>query len=150
MSHTILSQNEIEYLNTQHIARIATVSISEDGNKLMQPDVVPVGFDFDGEYFYVSGMNILKSTKYKNILKNKKVAVVIDDLRTVDPWDPRGIRIYGDADLVNRRGGYMDSAGHLEHTYIRIRPIKKWSWGIDEPVFTGGKFSVKRAEVEAG
>jgi pyridoxamine 5'-phosphate oxidase family protein len=150
MSHTILSQNEIEYLNTQHIARIATVSTSEDGNKLMQPDVVPVGFDFDGEYFYVSGMNILKSTKYKNILKNKKVAVVIDDLRTVDPWDPRGIRIYGDADLVNQRGGYMDSTGHSEHTYIRIRPIKKWSWGIDEPVFTGGKFSVKRAEVEAG
>jgi pyridoxamine 5'-phosphate oxidase family protein len=126
MSHTILSENEIEYLNTQHIARIATVSTSgEDGNKLMQPDVVPVGFDFDGEYFYVSGMNILKSTK-------------------------RGIRIYGDADVVNRRGGYMDSTGHSEHTYIRIRPIKKWSWGIDEPVFTGGKFSVKRAEVEAG
>ena len=151
MSHTILSQNEIEYLNTQHIARIATVSTSEeDSNKLMQPDVVPVGFDFDGEYFYVSGMNILKSTKYKNVLKNKKVAVVIDDLRTVDPWDPRGIRIYGDADLVNRRGGYMDSTSHSEHTYIRIRPIKKWSWGIDEPVFTGGKFSVKRAEVEAG
>jgi pyridoxamine 5'-phosphate oxidase family protein len=44
----------------------------------------------------------------------------------------------------------MDSTGHSEHTYIRIRPIKKWSWGIDEPVFTGGKFSVKRAEVEAG
>ena len=151
MSHTILSENEIEYLATQHIARIATVSTSEeDGNKLMQPDVVPVGFDFDGEYFYVSGMNILKSTKYKNILKNKKVAVMIDDLRTVDPWDPRGIRIYGDADVVNRRGGYMDSTGHSEHTYIRIRPIKKWSWGIDEPVFTGGKFSVKRAEVEAG
>jgi pyridoxamine 5'-phosphate oxidase family protein len=150
MSFTILSQNEIEYLNTQHIARIATVSTSEDGNKSMQPDVVPVGFDFDGKYFYVSGMNILKSTKYKNILKNKKVAVVVDDLKTVDPWDPRGIRIYGDADVVNRRGRYMDSTGHSEHIYIRIRPIKKWSWGIDEPVFTGGKFSVKRAEVETG
>ena len=53
-----------------------------------------MGFDFDGEYFYVGGMNILKSRKYKNVLKNDKVALVIDDLKSVDPWDPRGIRIY--------------------------------------------------------
>ena len=144
MADTILSQNEIDYLNTQRIARIATVSIISD--RPIQPDIVPVGFDFDGEYIYVSGMNILKSTKYKNILKNRNVAVVIDDLKTVDPWDPRGIRIYGDADVVTRRGGYMDPPGHSEHTYIRIRPIKKWSWGIDEPVFTDGKFNVKRAQ----
>jgi pyridoxamine 5'-phosphate oxidase family protein len=144
MADTILSQNEIDYLNTQRIARIATVSISSD--RPIQPDVVPVGFDFDGEYIYVSGMNILKSTKYKNVLKNRNVAVVIDDLKTVDPWDPRGIRIYGDADVVTRGGGYMDPSGHSEHTYIRIRPIKKWSWGIDEPVFTDGKFNVKRAQ----
>ena len=144
MADTILSQNEIDYLNTQRIARIATVSIISD--RPIQPDVVPVGFDFDVEYIYVSGMNILKSTKYKNILKNRNVAVVIDDLKTVDPWDPRGIRIYGDADVVTRRGGYMDPSGHSEHTYIRIRPIKKWSWGIDEPVFIDGKFNVKRAQ----
>jgi pyridoxamine 5'-phosphate oxidase family protein len=144
MADTILSQNEIDYLNTQRIARIATVSISS--NRPIQPDVVPVGFDFDGENIYVSGMNILKSTKYKNVLKNRNVAIVIDDLKTVDPWVPRGIRIYGDADVVTRRGGYMDPPGHSEHTYIRIRPIKKWSWGIDEPVFTDGKFNVKRAQ----
>jgi len=112
----------------------------------MQPDVVPVGFDYDGEYFYVSGINILKSTKYKNILENKKVAIVIDDLRTVDPWDPRGIRIYGIADVVTRQGGYMDQTGRSEHQYIRIHPNKKWSWGIEEPVFTAGKFNVTKAK----
>lgn len=149
MSDKIFSQNEIEYLNTQRIARIATTSISsKNGNRAVQPDVVPVGFDFDGEFLYVSGMNILKSTKYKNVLKNRNVAVVIDDLKTVDPWDPRGVRIYGDADVVTRQGGYMDQTGHSEHPYIRIRPIKKWSWGIDEPVFADGKFNVKRAQAE--
>lgn len=148
MTDSILSQNEIEYLKSQRIARIATVSVSpEDGNMYLQPDVVPVGFDYDDGYFYVSGINILKSTKYKNILKNKKVAVVIDDLKTVDPWDPRGIRIYGDADVVTRQGGYMDQTGHSEHQYIRIRPNKKWSWGIDEPIFSDGKFNAKRAQV---
>lgn len=39
MADTILSQNEIDYLNTQRIARIATVSIISD--RPIQPDVVP-------------------------------------------------------------------------------------------------------------
>lgn len=48
MPDTIFSQSEIEYLKSQRIARIATVSALED--RSMQPDVVPVGFDFDDEY----------------------------------------------------------------------------------------------------
>jgi pyridoxamine 5'-phosphate oxidase family protein len=71
---------------------------------------------------------------------------VIDDLKTVDPWDPRGIRIYGVADVVTRQGGYMDQTGHTEDQYIRILPSKKWSWGVDEPVFVEGRFNVKRAQ----
>ena len=90
-------------------------------------------------------MNILKSTKYKNVLKNNKVAFVVDDLRTVDPWDPRGIRIYGIADIVTRESGYMNNTNHPQAKYIRIKPYKKWSWGIEEPVFKDGKFNVKRA-----
>jgi pyridoxamine 5'-phosphate oxidase family protein len=146
MPDTIFSQNEIEYLKSQRIARIATGSVSSEDKRSIQPDVVPVDFDFDGEYIYVSGLNILKSTKYKNILKNNKVALVIDDLKTVDPWDPRGIRIYGVADVVTRQGGYMDQTGHTEDQYIRILPSKKWSWGVDEPVFVEGRFNVKRAQ----
>src|SRR5919198_2092134 len=150
MVNVIFSEKEIEYLKSQRLARIATASVfseekEEDKQRSVQPDVVPVGFDFDGKYFYVSGINILKSTKYKNVLKNNKVALVIDDLKSVDPWDPRGIRIYGTADIVSRQDGYMEGTGHPEPTYIRIKPMKKWSWGIDEPVFAKGKFNVKRA-----
>jgi pyridoxamine 5'-phosphate oxidase family protein len=101
----------------------------------IQPDVVPVGFDFDGDYFYVSGMNLLKSTKYKNVQKNPRVALVVDDLKSVSPWEPRGIRIYGIADIVTRQDGYMQQTDHPSITYIRIKPQKKWSWGIDAPVF---------------
>jgi pyridoxamine 5'-phosphate oxidase family protein len=83
----------------------------------------------------VRGINIIKTTKYKNILKNNKVAIVIDDLKTVDPLDPRGIKIYGVTDAVTRQGGHMDrldeNTAHrctiLEDRYIRIRPSKKWS-----------------------
>jgi pyridoxamine 5'-phosphate oxidase family protein len=157
MVSVMFSEKEIEYIKSQHIARIATASVSSSSHKeeqeeeeesgSAQPDVVPVGFDFDGEYFYVGGINILKSTKYKNVLKNNKVAIVIDDLKSVDPWDPRGIRIYGTVDIVTRQGGYMEDTSHPESTYIRVKPKKKWSWGIDEPVFVEGRFNVKRAKI---
>ena len=147
----MFSEKEVEYIKSQHLARIATASAgsSKEGqreDRSIQPDVVPVGFDFDGDYFYVGGMNILKSTKYKNVLKNNKVAIVIDDLKSVHPWDPRGIKIYGTADVVTRQGGYMDGTGDSDHKYIRISPKKKWSWGIDEPIFVEGRFNVKRAK----
>ena len=133
MVNVLFSEEEIEYLKSQRIARIATAVGSSE--RSVQPDVVPVGYDFDGQYFYVGGINILKSRKYKNVLKNNKVALVIDDLKTIDPWDPRGIRIYGTADIVTRQSGYMEQTPHPQADYIRIKPEKKWSWGIHEPVF---------------
>jgi pyridoxamine 5'-phosphate oxidase family protein len=135
MATPIFSQKEIEYLRSQRLARIATAGVSADDEKSIQPDVVPVGFDFDGNYFYVGGMNLPKSRKYRNVLKNNKVSLVIDDLRSIDPWDPRGMRIYGTAEIVGRQGGYMNSTEHPNPQYIRITPKKKWSWGIEEPVF---------------
>jgi pyridoxamine 5'-phosphate oxidase family protein len=90
--------------------------------------VAPVGFEFDGEYFYVGSVTqeILRSTpKYNNVKGgNKWVALTIDDLESIDPWKPRGIRINGTAEIVNREGQF----GNGE--YIRIMPKAWWSWGI--------------------
>ena len=143
MSHTLFSQKEIEYFMSQHLARIATASASSQN--FLQPDVVSVRFDFDGEFFYIGETSFSKSTIYKNALKNNKVAIVIDDLGDVDPPSPRGIRIYGDANIVIRQDGNMDQPGHLGHHYIKISPRKKWSWGIEELMFVNGRFSVRRA-----
>jgi pyridoxamine 5'-phosphate oxidase family protein len=146
MAKSIFTQKEIEYLKFQRLARIATAADSTQEQGSVQPDVVPVGFDFDGEYLYVGGMNLLKSTKFRNVLKNDKVAIVVDDLKSIDPWDPRGIRIYGIADIITRQGGYMDSTDHPNPQYIRVTPKKKWSWGLEEPVFVEGKFNVKKSQ----
>jgi pyridoxamine 5'-phosphate oxidase family protein len=146
MAKSIFTQKEIEYLKSQRLARIATAADSTQEQVSVQPDVVPVGFDFDGEYLYVGGMNLLKSTKFRNVLKNDKVAIVVDDLKSIDPWDPRGIRIYGIADIITRQGGYMDSTDHPNPQYIRVTPKKKWSWGLEEPVFVEGKFNVKKSQ----
>ncbi len=118
----MFSDKDRAYLKSQRLARIATVS------KNLQPDVAPVGYEFDGEYFYVGGRVMTFTFKYKNVRSNPKVAIVIDDVESVDPWRPRGIRIHGVGDLVKRRG----YAGEGE--YIRIRPEKVRSWGIDQPV----------------
>jgi pyridoxamine 5'-phosphate oxidase family protein len=79
------TEEEIAYLRTQRLARIG--SVASDG----QPDVMPVGFQFDGKYFYVGGMNPVKTRKFRNVRAgNTKVALVIDDLlslKSVDgPW----------------------------------------------------------------
>ena len=115
----LFSEKEIAYLKSQRLARIGTAS--KDG----VPDVAPVGFDFDGEYFYVGGLHLTKTHKYKNVVKNPKVSLVIDDLKSVEPWHPRLIKIFGEADLVTRNG-YVGQA-----TYIRIKPQCKTSWGLD-------------------
>ncbi len=139
---SIFSEKEVQYLRSQILARIATSS--SDGI----PDVAPVGFDFDGSFFYIGGMNITKTTKYRNIIKNNNVALVIDDLKTVNPWDPQGIKIYETAERVGReqmlRGQIRDN-DHFRPTYIRVKPTKKCAWGIDEPVFQAGSFNVKKA-----
>jgi pyridoxamine 5'-phosphate oxidase family protein len=68
MTNTVFSQKEIEYIKSQRLARIATaatpsVASSKEEQQQgedtpIQPDVVPVGFDFDGDYFYVGGMKL--------------------------------------------------------------------------------------------
>ena len=49
MAKSIFTQKEIEYLKSQRLARIATAPAQLQEST--QPDVVPVGFDFDGEFF---------------------------------------------------------------------------------------------------
>ena len=120
----MFSKPEIEYIKTQRLARFSTVS--EKG----QPDVVPVGFEFDGKkYFYVGShsQDILPRTrKYKNVKAGKdKVALVVDDLVSVDPWRVRGIKVFGTAEIVKHEG--MFGAGE----YLRITPKVSWSWGIE-------------------
>jgi pyridoxamine 5'-phosphate oxidase family protein len=117
----MFTERERAYLNEQRLARIATVA--PDG----QPDVVPVGFEFDGAHFYVSGRDVTNTRKYRNVAAgNENVALVIDDLASVRPWRPRGVRVYGRAALVERNG----FLGRRE--YIRITPAVTWSWGIEE------------------
>jgi pyridoxamine 5'-phosphate oxidase family protein len=114
------SAEEQAYLRSQRLARVATVDA--DG----QPDVVPVGYEYDGTHLYIGGLNPEKTRKYRNVQAgNDKVAVVIDDLVSTQPWTPRYLRIYGTAELVERAGQF----GPANH--MRITPTTSWSFNLE-------------------
>jgi hypothetical protein len=55
------TDEEAAYLRSQRLARIATVS--PDG----QPDVPPVGSEYDAMHPYVGGMDPKKTRKFRNL-----------------------------------------------------------------------------------
>lgn len=114
------TDEEIAYIRSQPLARVATVSAEG------QPDVVPVAFEFDGFHFLIGGYAPERTRRTRNIDEgNHKVALVIDDLASVRPWSPRYLRVYGTVELV-RRGG-ADGADRI----MRITPTTSWSLNLD-------------------
>jgi pyridoxamine 5'-phosphate oxidase family protein len=116
----MFSEQELAFLQAQPLARIGTVD--SDG----QPTVDAVGFEFDDARFYIGGHNFQATRKYKNVAAgNKKVSLIIDDLKSIQPWQPQGIRIYGIAEIVERNGRLGPGS------YLVITPKVSWSWGIE-------------------
>ncbi len=110
------TEEEAAYLKSQPLARIATVG--PDG----QPDVSPVSFEFDGTHFYVGGWAPEQTRRFRNVKAgNARVALVVDDLVSADPWTPRFPRVYGSAELVERQGRFGPGR------YMRITPEISWS-----------------------
>ncbi|HZO35776.1 MAG TPA: PPOX class F420-dependent oxidoreductase [Solirubrobacteraceae bacterium] len=115
------TDEEIAYMKSQPLARIATVG--QDG----QPDAVPVVFEYDGSHFYIGGRDPAKTRKFRNVRDgNEKVALVIDDLASRNPWTPRYLRVYGIGELVERAGSFGPGL------YLKITPTISWSWNVGE------------------
>jgi pyridoxamine 5'-phosphate oxidase family protein len=130
----MFTENEIAYIHSQRLARLASVSPAG------QPDVAPVGFRFDGEVFFITGFDITRTFKYKNVKAgNPLVALVIDDLASVQPWVARGVKIHGTAEIVEGSG----------RASLIVRPLRLWSWGIEETAFQDRRPVSRKARNEA-
>jgi pyridoxamine 5'-phosphate oxidase family protein len=120
----MFTEKEIAYMKSQMLGRIATVSPRG------QPDVVPVSFEFDGKDLWVGSHSqeiFVRGKKYLNVTKgNSKVALVVDDLESIDPWKPRSLKIYGTAEIADHNGRFGPGK------YIRISPKISWSMGIND------------------
>ncbi len=131
----MFSEPEIKYLKSQQLVRFATVSSKS------QPDVVPVGLEFDGKYFWVGSHSqdiFLRTHKYKNIRDGEKlVSLVVDDLESVDPWRPRCIKVYGTAEIMDHEGQFGPGK------YLRVTPKISWSMGIKGLETKDGQWNVR-------
>lgn len=134
MSH--FTETEITYLNEQRLGRLATVGA--DG----APHVVPVGFRFDAASgtIAIGGHNFAESKKVRDIQGNPRVAFVVDDLASVNPWWVRGIEVRGTAELFDR-GGEQIGPG-FDAAFLRITPRRIVAWGLETDQYTANSRSV--------
>ncbi|TMR25020.1 PPOX class F420-dependent oxidoreductase [Nonomuraea turkmeniaca] len=130
--------NEIEYLTSQLLGRLATVG--PDG----RPHIVPVGVFYDPQTQTIvvgghAGTDMAASKKFRDAERHPDVAFAVDDLASVDPWTPRGIEIRGRAEthttggeeLGRRIGANMP----FDPAWISIHPRRILTRGIDTDSF---------------
>ena len=113
---SIFTEAELTYLRTQPLMRFASASLSG------RPDVAPVIFQLEDDAVITAGFNIAETVRYKNVLANPQVTIVIDDLASVDPWTPRGIKATDTCSIENIGGNER----------FRISPKVIISWGIND------------------
>jgi pyridoxamine 5'-phosphate oxidase family protein len=84
--------------------------------------VVPVGWIYNAEHdsIDVGGHDFAKTKKFRDARRSGRAAIVIDDLVSTDPWQPRGIEVRGSAEALDG-----------DRPLIRIHPERVVSWGIE-------------------
>jgi pyridoxamine 5'-phosphate oxidase family protein len=133
---TVFTESEIAYLASQRLGRFATV---QDSGVLQ---VSPVGFAYNPttETIDISGFNLTKSQKFRNVARNGRAAFVVDDLVSVEPWRVRCLEIRGRAEAIT------DASTPL----IRLHAHRVIAFGIDEPDVEAHRLTVNSRNVERG
>ena len=94
-----------------------------------QPQVNPVGFfPQDDGTILVGGMAMGSTKKWRNLQRNPRLALVVDDLVSTRPWRVRGIEIRGTATLET---GPHALGPHFSPEVIRIHPDRIHTWGLE-------------------
>lgn len=111
----------------------------------VQPDgtlqVNPVSFRYNPrtQSIDIGGHRMETSQKFRNTADNGRVALVVDDIASFQPWRVRCIEIRGRGDALNDPA---DSAAPLGGPIIRVHARRIISWGIDPPQLSRGKRNV--------
>jgi pyridoxamine 5'-phosphate oxidase family protein len=131
----VFTDGELAYLATQRLGRVATVQ----PNGTLQNN--PVGFHYNArlETIDIGGRNMETSQKFRNVRNNGQVALVFDDIASVQPWRVRCLEIRGLAEALT---DVLDSATGSGDAIIRVHPRRIISWGIDPEHLSLGKRNV--------
>jgi pyridoxamine 5'-phosphate oxidase family protein len=121
---TTFTVADLAYLRGQRLGRLATVR--RDGTVQNSP----VGFGYNEKLgtIDIGGWNMADSRKFRNIAEGSKVAFVVDDVASVDPWRVRCLEIHGDAEALTDP---EDSTAQIGGPIIRIHPRRVISYGIE-------------------
>ncbi len=122
-----LTDTERAYLQSQPLGRLATVDASG------APQNNPIGVFLDEETgdIIIGGHAMGATRKFRNVQANAKVALVIDDLVSTDPWTVRGLEIRGTAVAFS---DVDPPASFMSREVIRITPTWVTAWGLDPDV----------------
>jgi pyridoxamine 5'-phosphate oxidase family protein len=120
--------HEIEFLRRTDLGRLATVQ--PDGT----PQNSPVGFTYNEELgtIDIAGYRMSKSQKFRNIARNNRVAFVVDDIASRDPWRVRCLEIRGTAEHAEAAPSHGPAGDAVETAIIRITPRRIISFGIED------------------
>ncbi len=124
---SVFTDEEREYLlSGVRLGRLATVG--SDGT----PHVVPTSYRYNQRHdaIDIGGNDFATRKKYRDVLRNAKVAFVIDDIASVNPWRVRGIELRGEAEVLDT-GGTELGPGFAPQMF-RITPKRIVSWGLEE------------------
>ncbi|MEU4831644.1 PPOX class F420-dependent oxidoreductase [Streptosporangium sp. NPDC023615] len=120
----IFTEAELAFLKSQHLGRLAT---TDSAGGLQNS---PTGFHVDPETGAVDiyGRAMGTTRKFRNVRTNPRVAFVVDELASTDPWRVRGVEIRGEAEAIE---DHDPPFPHLSREVIRIHPRRVVSWGVD-------------------
>ncbi|MFD4477991.1 PPOX class F420-dependent oxidoreductase [Streptomyces sp. NPDC058471] len=121
---TEFSEAERAYLKSQRLGRMASVDATG------QPQANPVGFfPQDDGTILIGGYALGATKKWRNLQKNPKVSLVVDDIVSERPWKVRGVDIRGEAELLT---GPNELGPDFSEELIRVHPRRIHSWGLEE------------------
>jgi pyridoxamine 5'-phosphate oxidase family protein len=123
---SVFTDKELEYLQSQRIGRVATVSPN------CEPHVVPLRFKYnlDEDTIDLLGSDLGGSKKYRDAQATGRIAFVVDD---ISDGKPRGIEIRGKAEAHPTGGeALMRNVGPA---FIRLIPARVATWGLDSDAY---------------
>ncbi|KAA8885082.1 PPOX class F420-dependent oxidoreductase [Nocardia colli] len=133
---------ERAYLAGQKLARLATVTAEG------APQIIALGFRLnDDGTIDLGGPNHVATQRYRNILANPKVSLLIDDMTPDEPgavkpgWG-RGVEIRGVVETLTVDVPPV-APEWFSHDIIRIHPRRIRSWHIDPANPDGGARNVE-------
>ncbi len=131
---SVFTAEEISYLRDNKLGRLATADAEG------QPHAIPVTYFFNEteDTIDVGGLNFGAGKKWRDVEQNPKVAFLVDDV-IGPPRRARAVEVRGAAELHQTGGEEINPRfPNFAPEFIRIRPTRIVSWGIEEAATAAG------------